>query len=440
MPSVDDGYGNSWTQPTKQVANTPIKTGDGDGAARRAAAAEEAAVLAQLQQIEAIIAPQQQPTGLFTGNDYNPAPVGAVWGGDVYADPSKYLQSSVEQTPTSDAVGMGGAGAYYPTGEAQTLGMPDTVLGMLGAAVNPLGAIGKEAGSVFMNQNSYGMNEEVSRNYQAALQDPANAGMSTEDLVHKAKVKYWSDNPETSGYKDMNDTQLATLNAQRTADGLEPLSNQVEGGATIPKGNGDAGTFVPVTFRAGSDATDSATDMGLDLDALGIDTSGEEAATDPEAITAQSLFDERSALLQPEFQRQNARMGEGMFGSGRLGLRLSGEGIGAGKDTGMMSPDAFGLNAAQANALAGLSAQSTTDAFDQNLRAKALRQNYELALTGQGMQREQLDYNLANTDNGMLTGLTSLGSSFLGTNAGSSWLSGIGSSIGSGIYDWWKGY
>jgi hypothetical protein len=115
----------------------------------------------------------------------------------------------------------------------------------------------------------------------------------------------------------------------------------------------------------------------------------------------------------------------------------------------MMNPDMYGLNAAQANALAQLSAQSTTDAFGQEaqraglelseymanegskqnmfgneMALAALRQNYELAQQGYQLQRDQFDYDKSQGGNGLLTGLTSLGAAYLGTAGGSDWLSG----------------
>ena len=192
----------------------------------------------------------------------------------------------------------------------------------------------------------------------------------------------------------------------------------------------------------------------------------------------QDLFNQRAELLQPQFAQQNAQAQESMFGTGRLGLRLAGEGIGAGAGSGMMSPDAFGVNAAQSQALAGLAAQSTNDAFGQELQRSGLdlsqfnanqmtqQQQYaNLMGTGQGMlsgsmmepeirnqliaqqqQQQALDQNYelglygnetaritgqAQADRAnyqpdpWLSGLTSLGTSFLGSAGGGGWLSGV---------------
>jgi hypothetical protein len=198
---------------------------------------------------------------------------------------------------------------------------------------------------------------------------------------------------------------------------------------------------------------------------------------------AQSLFNERSALLEPAFAQQRAKNMEQMQGMGRIGLQLSGEGLGAGAAAGSMNPDMFGMNQAQSGALAQLSAQSTQDAFGQEMQRTGLdmskfgmnqqaqQQQYaNLMGAGQGMlsagmggaalenqmagipmglaglnqQQQGLDQNYelgrfqndtsrmlsqaqanqANYQpNPWISGLTSLGSAYLGTKGGSGWLS-----------------
>jgi hypothetical protein len=174
-----------------------------------------------------------------------------------------------------------------------------------------------------------------------------------------------------------------------------------------------------------------------------------------------------------------------MQGLGRIGLGLSGEGLGAGADSGMFNPDMFGVNQAQSQALSQLAAQSTQDAFGQEvqrygldlnqfntnqmqqqqqyanlmgsgqgmlsagLQAPALEQsltgvpfsyagmnqtqqgldqNYELGLEQQAIARMigEAQANKANYQpDPWLTGLTSLGSAYVGTTGGSNWLTGL---------------
>ena len=170
------------------------------------------------------------------------------------------------------------------------------------------------------------------------------------------------------------------------------------------------------------------------------------------------MFDQRAALLQPQFAQQNTNAKESMFGGGRLGLQLAGEGIGMGMNTGTANPDALGVANAQSRALAGLAAQSTNDAFGQE-QARAQQQQYANMMgsgqslfgaggqiIGQGQKQQALDdsYELGryNADTSRITGqaqansanyqpdpwlsgLTSLGTSFLGSSGGSGWLSGL---------------
>lgn len=88
------------------------------------------------------------------------------------------------------------------------------------------------------------------------------------------------------------------------------------------------------------------------------------AAFDPSARAAE-VFDEQAALLQPQFEQQATALQNRLFGSGRLGLRLAGEGAGLGVGSGMVQPDALGLGRAQQQTLAELAAGSRAQAFGE---------------------------------------------------------------------------
>lgn len=88
------------------------------------------------------------------------------------------------------------------------------------------------------------------------------------------------------------------------------------------------------------------------------------AAFDPRQ-REREVFEEQVSLLQPEFERQEERLRQGMFGSGRLGLQLAGEGVGAGAESGMVQPDVFGLGTAQQQTLAKVAAGSRQQALDE---------------------------------------------------------------------------
>lgn len=99
------------------------------------------------------------------------------------------------------------------------------------------------------------------------------------------------------------------------------------------------------------------------------------AAFDPRQ-REREVFQEQAALLQPEFARQEERLRQGMFGTGRLGLQLAGEGVGAGAGSGMVQPDVFGLGTAQQQTLAKVAAGS---------RGQALEEAQQLGQLAQGM-------------------------------------------------------
>ena len=266
------------------------------------------------------------------------------------------------------------------------------------------------------------------------------------------------------------------------------------GGAAIPSGTeGQPANFKPVTFRSGTGQS-ALTPQGMatqlsepyanisDMVGQGQGLFGQASTLAQQAPDqfnynfnpegrATELFNQRSKLLEPAFAQQNARAREGMFGQGRLGLRLSGEGLGAGSGSQMMQPDALGVSNAQSQALAGLAQQSTNDAYNQQLQqagldlnqfntnqmtnqqqyanlmgtgagmfsgglqapaleaqlagaplqTEALRQNYQLGLLGQETARMtgQAALNTSNYQpNPWVTGLTGIGTAYAGTAGG----------------------
>ena len=89
---------------------------------------------------------------------------------------------------------------------------------------------------------------------------------------------------------------------------------------------------------------------------------------------SQEYFGDVYETLKDPFAQQEERLRQGMFGTGRTGLRLAGEGVGAGE--GMVQPDVFGLGKAQQQTLADLAIQS---------REKSLGEARQLGQLGQGM-------------------------------------------------------
>ena len=293
--------------------------------------------------------------------------------------------------------------------------------------------------------------------------------------------------------KNANVSSIQALLDQYKAD---------SGGAAIPDGTGvNTGNFKPVTFRSGTGGaaltpSGSATQLSepyasiSDMVGQGQGLFGQASTLAQQAPDqfnynfnpegrATELFNQRSALLEPSFAQQNTRAREGMFGQGRLGLRLSGEGLGAGMGSQMMQPDALGVSNAQSQALAGLAQQSTNDAYNQQmqqagldlnqfntnqmtnqqqyanlmgtgagmfsgglqapaleaqlagapLQTEALRQNYQLGLLGQETARMtgQAALNTSNYQpNPWITGLTGLGTAYAGTAGGGQAISDAG--------------
>ena len=419
--------------------------------------------------------------------------------------------------------------------------LPTTAGGMLEMALNPFAPFT----DAFVNETRYGLSDEhfkKLKTWQNA--DPASGGapagfnsMSPAEQVQLAKSEQLNDQLINAyiggGQGNLNEAQLDSLRPEGISKDqwaglpMEMKSSLVESnfgssGSSFTNEDKSAmsseterqwegtnmasnGTFKPISFRSGTgtavidgDGVSTAlSDDYADLPALvgeGIDLMGQasdQAQQDPDEFTYNfdpkqaglDLFSERSALLNPVFAQQRTQNLEQMSGLGRLGLQLSGQGLGAGKDSGMMNPDTFGLGQAQAGVLAKLAAQSTDDAFGQEMQRMGLdlsqfntnqmtqQQQYNnLMSSGEGMlsaglqapaleqsllgapfqyagmnqSQQGLDqsYNIsmaqneiakmladykisgggAINDNGWLTGLTSLGSAYLGTQGGSNWL------------------
>jgi len=106
----------------------------------------------------------------------------------------------------------------------------------------------------------------------------------------------------------------------------------------------------------------------------------------------QEIFDEQSALLQPQFQQQAQQLQQSLFGGGRLGLRMAGESQGLGAGSGMVSPDALGLGRAQQQTLAQLAAGSRQQALGE--QGQLFGFGTQLLGAGQGisdMERQLMD-------------------------------------------------
>ena len=386
----------------------------------------------------------------YQGNGNNNVPVRDI---STQADPAQLAQ---QQALTRAQAAI--------AGQDFTPQLPSSASGWMGMMGSPLSPFAKS----FMDQTRYGMSP-ASQSIYDGLDPRARAELGTpQDQVNYARNLVSRQQAAPQGYSGGQGNQGNQGNQ----------GGQGGGGAIVPNGTPDAGTFNPVTFRNGNTGGFAGTDgmAGLMSKGTGLfGQAGDMAQQAPDQFNydfnpeqaGQDLYAQRAALLEPQFAQMNAQNNESMFGSGRLGLRLAGDGVGAG--SGMVQPDAFGVNQAQAQALAQLSAQSTNDAYGQELQRagldmnqfgvnqglqqqqfgnlmgagggmfdmgagnvglqqqqQALDQNYELGKYGNETARitGQANANRANYQpNSWLTGAVGLGSSFLGTDKGSSWLS-----------------
>ena len=101
------------------------------------------------------------------------------------------------------------------------------------------------------------------------------------------------------------------------------------------------------------------------------------------SANAQQYYDEMQAMMAPSRQQENLAMQQDLFGSGRLGMRLAGEGAGAG--SGMVQPDVFGMNQARAQADQALAQQARAQA--QTELDQSIARGTGLFQTGVGIEQ-----------------------------------------------------
>jgi len=521
MPSIDDGYGNKSTQSRVNEYNGGRNNNDqGNGDGRAAAAQLEAARIALGQKQEA--ARQQeaaQAAAVEAQRQQRVAQERAQ--ANLAISRAQEMQQYSNNVPVDDRSTYGGQQTDMSRADAAIMGqdfrpqMPTGLGGMLQMYASPFSPFIQS----FADQTRYGMSpasqsifdglDPTQRNNIGSMQDQVNYARN-QVMQDQAAPNSYTGPQKPSNFSDqqwnsMTQGQKQFMSPEGAFGGQAGMGNEGGGGGNmmnsfvggqlpdIGMGTGrdyqpTGGTFKPITFRSGTGNPDpyaGLSDMAQQGQGM-FNVAGQDALQsadqfnynfDPQQA-GQDLFTERSSLLEPAFAQQRAKNLEQMQGLGRIGLQLSGEGLGAGESSGMMNPDMFGMNAAQSQALAGLAAQSTQDAFGQEVQRAGLdlnqfntnqmtdQQRYanlmgtgQSMLTGsmiepqmraelltQGRQQQALDQNYElgryNADTARITGqaqandynyqpdpwlsgLTSLGSSFLGTSGGSGWLSGL---------------
>jgi hypothetical protein len=164
--------------------------------------------------------------------------------------------------------------------------------------------------------------------------------------------------------------------------------------------------FQPVTYRGatgGVTGTPSEDGYGYewsadvapwisDLGALGSAEAGglfqkylSASQVDPYAA-AQEYYQRGLGVLEPEIAKQRNALAGGLFGSGRLGLKLAGEGLGYGSGAGQVNPDVAGFGAGVGKAYTNLYANALTAGQDLqtnyiNQLNNAANQMFKLGMT-----------------------------------------------------------
>ena len=132
----------------------------------------------------------------------------------------------------------------------------------------------------------------------------------------------------------------------------------------------------------------------------------------------QEIYNQNLSLLQPGFAQQNQQLQQDLYGSGRLGLQIAGDAVGAGRGTGMVNPDAYGLSLAQSRAMAELGPYSRQMANQEQATDYAQQTgSYQL---NQGAQQQQLANALGGYTGafGTATGIQDIQSALIAQGAG----------------------
>jgi hypothetical protein len=170
--------------------------------------------------------------------------------------------------------------------------------------------------------------------------------------------------------------------------------------------------FQPVTYRGSTggvtgtpsgDSYEWSADVAPWLSELGTIGSGAagglfqdyltQVGMDPYAAS-QEYYQRGLAQLEPEIAKQRTALGGSLFGSGRLGLKLAGEGLGYGADAGQVNPDVAGFGAGVGKAYTDLYANALTQG--QALQTNRLNQLSQAAesMLALGMKPAEVEQNL----------------------------------------------
>tara|TARA_R100000951_G_scaffold65230_2_gene55044 strand:+ start:4024 stop:5334 length:1311 start_codon:yes stop_codon:yes gene_type:complete len=401
--------------------------------------------------------------------------------------PSNQWRSNSGSQPAGDAVGLMGnaystvvspTGAYYPEMQAPQSTGYDGLLGYMGGI--PL-----EVGSKFFNQAQYGMNEAAQQEYlRLAGTMEGWDNLSEVDRVREARAPQMENQlPHAYTQHDVNMNNLTESQKAHYAANPNYLNDSSgsggalqQDGGSVPSSptygeTGTTGEFKPYTVTTGATSTTYGPDgLSSELTGTAADLS-QQAGQDTVdyATRMRGLFDQdvsgraseimsrQQALLDPTLAAQRNAMEESIYGAGRSGLGLAAETFG--HSGGMVQPErleesigrqqAYATLASNADqqamgeraqeiamaqaAQSGMFSQYGTlaglelEALDPALKAEIARQNYEVTKQNQPYQQQlwQAQVNRENYQpDPWLNAAIGLGTSYLGTEAGSGWLSG----------------
>ena len=141
--------------------------------------------------------------------------------------------------------------------------------------------------------------------------------------------------------------------------------------------------FNPETQQAGY-ALDPALAAYRDVNLTGAAQVANQLQLDPTAAS-QTYYNQMQSLMAPQRAQDRAALQQDLFGSGRLGMRLAGEGAGAGAGGGMYQPDILGYNKAQELANQQMAMQARQQA--QNEMDQAIARSQGLFSYGTGVEQ-----------------------------------------------------
>jgi len=205
------------------------------------------------------------------------------------------------------------------------------------------------------------------------------------DLIGPA-LGLFGQSQASSAASDSADAMLEAANVAAEASKFKPYG--------VTTGFGTS-WFNPYTQQAGYQL-DPALAAYRDANLVGAATVADQIQLDP-TKASQNYYNQMQTMMQPQRAQDRAALQQDLFGSGRLGMRLAGEGAGAGAGGGMFQPDVLGYNKAQELANQQMAMQSRQQALNEMDAAIARSQgmfSYGTGVEQLGMTPMEIGANL----------------------------------------------